>query len=218
MAPLKKQVTKCPQTKEWERECIKTRRNLWLRKRRLNMFSIKESTHILDLGCGDGLNIKILRGYGIKNIIGIDISVDLLKLARKNNQTIKFILAPAENLPFKNNVFDIVLVDSVFHHLVDYPHCLDEILRVLKKGGYLCFSEPHRSKLRKIFDLITLSPLHRLVPYLNSRHPAYLAEKDLMENWLEKEAAFFNLTGTSGFKKIFCRVDLLSVVGKYRKM
>lgn len=206
------------QTKEWEKDCIKTRRWLWLRKRRLSVFDITPDDFILDLGCGDGLNIKILKQMGINNIVGIDISRYLLKLAKKNNPDVKFFLGSADKLPFKNGKFDIVLADSVFHHLIDYPKSIDEIRRVLKKGGRLGFIDPHSGIIRKLLDILTVSSLADFLPFFKGRKPAYLAEKELMDNWLKNEQVFLSLLKRMGFKKQFCKVDLLSIVGQYRKV
>ena len=207
-----------PQTHEWEKDCIKTRRNLWLRKKRLLQFNIQKNDHVLDLGCGDGLNIALLKKMGIQNIIGVDISSYLLKLAQKNNLGVKFYLADAKKLPFKDQTFDIVLADSVFHHLLNYPKSITEIKRVLKMGGYVCFVDPHKSFLRSLMDFITQLPISQMLPFFKGRQPAYLAEKDLMEYWLNNEQLFLNLLKKHGFKKDFCRVDLLSVIGQYQKV
>lgn len=204
--------------KKWEKDCIKTRRSLWLRKRRLKQFEIRKTDKILELGCGDGLNIKILRSLGINYIIGIDISKFLLKLAKKNNPNVKFILASAENLPFKDNQFDIILADSVLYHLIDSAQSFSEIKRILKKGGKICFIEAHQSVLRRILDIITLSPLAKFLPFFKGRKSAFLAERDLIDYWLKNENRLPILLNERGFKKIFLKRDFLSIIGEYGKI
>lgn len=205
-------------TEKWEKECIKTRRYFWLRKRRLQMFKISPKDKVLDLGCGDGLNIQILAQIGVDKIVGVDISGYLLKLAQINNPSIKFFLASAQKLPFKSNTFSIVLVDSVFHHLINYPKSIKEIKRVLKKGGRLVFSEPHKSSFRRLFDLITISSLAGYLPFFRHRKPAYLAERNIMNHWLRSEESFLKMLAGDGFRKEFLKVDLLSVIGRYQKI
>src|SRR3989344_833127 len=100
------------QTKHWEEACVETRRSLTQRKRRLKLFRIKKTDRVLDLGCGDGLNIKILVQKGNKNVVGVDISRELLEEAKRLNPKAKFFQASAKKLPFKDSSFDIVLVDS----------------------------------------------------------------------------------------------------------
>lgn len=205
-------------SKDWEEACIKSRRSIWLRKRRLSMFTIKNSDRVLDLGCGDGLNVSILRKRGVLKIVGLDMSKDLLKEAQKNNPDIKFYLGLAEKLPFKNNRFDVVLVDSVFHHLMEYPKNIAEIKRVLVSGGILCFIEPHDSFIRKMLDFVSTLPISKFVPVLRERSIGYLGEKDLMTHWLETESYFLNLLTRYKFKKIIYKTDLLSIIGQYQKL
>ncbi len=89
------------QTRQWENTYIKTRRNIEARKKRLSKFTINHTDKVLDVGCGDGLNIKILSDMGVQNVIGVDISKSLLTLAKKSNPHHKFYLASVEKLPFK---------------------------------------------------------------------------------------------------------------------
>lgn len=204
-------------TEKWEKECVGLRRSVWLRKIRLMMFGIKKQDYLLDLGCGDGLNIKILRALGIKNIVGLDISKSLLNLAQKNNPGIKFVLGFAEKLPFKDESFDGVLVDSTFHHLSDYKKSIRQINRILKKGGFLYFSEPHNSFLRNVYDFLTVRSIGR-IPLFSKRRMTFLAEEELIKNWLMHEEFFIESLKPLGFRKIYVKYDLLSIIGKFKKM
>ena len=205
------------QTKEWENACIHTRRDIAKREKRLQIFSIKKTNKVLDLGCGDGLNVGILHKLGIKDVVGVDISTELLKEARKNNPKAKFILGSAEKLPFKAQTFDIVFVDSVFHHLLEYNKTIIEIRRVLKPHGLLCFIEPHRSFFRWLLDFISILPISSFFPVIKERRIAYLGEKRFMTHWLATEDEFYKKLEKGKFKKNFLRQDFLSVVGEYRK-
>lgn len=181
------------------------------------MLNINPQEKVLDLGCGDGLNIKILKQMGVRNIVGVDISKFLLKLAQKNNPDVKFYLASVDDLPFDSFSFDIVLADSVFHHLIGFSKSLKEIERVLKRRGRLYFIDPHKSIIRKLLDLLTVSCLADYLPFFKDRKPAYFAERDLINNWLEKETSFLRMLEKNSFKKDFLKIDLLSCVGSYQK-
>lgn len=187
-------------------------------RHRYSKFKIKNTDRILDLGCGDGIGISILKDSGNFNIFGLDISKMSLKVAKKKHPDVKFVLGSAMKLPFKNNSFDIVLVDSVFHHLKDYPTSIREIYRVLVRGGKLCFIEPHESPWRKILDFLTTLSISEFLPFLKNRRPAYLAEKELMEYWLQNEQALLSLLKKQDFKKIFLKIDLLSIIAQYQKI
>lgn len=202
----------------WEKAYFETRRSLWFRRRRLEQFTIKKKDRILDLGCGDGLNMMILRKMGKENIVGLDPSKVLIKRARENNPDIPLIVGRAEGLPFAANSFDVVLIDSVFHHLKTYQKSLQEIWRVLIESGRLCFVEPHSSLLRTLLDWVSESPFSAYIPLLRDRRHSYLLERSLMKQWLKKEKAFLQLLRKQGFQKHFCKVDLLSIMGEFTKL
>lgn len=205
------------QTLEWEDSCVETRRDLKSRQRKLSMFGIKKTDFILDLGCGDGLNISLVRKMGVKKIVGVDISKKLIRMAKKNNPKTKFYVGSAQSIPFKANTFDIVLVDSVFHHLMEYDDAAKEIKRVLKKGGRLCFMEPHSSLVRRLIDFICILPFSNYYPVIGKRAKAYKEEYELMTHWLDTENEFLQVLEKRGFIKVFCDIVFLSIVACYRK-
>lgn len=206
------------QTLEWEDSCVETRRDLEDREKRLRMFKIKKTDSVLDLGCGDGLNISILNNMGIKKVVGVDISKKLIKMAKEKNPKTKFYVGSAETLPFRANTFNIVLVDSVLHHLMKYEKPAKEINRVLKKGGCLCFMEPHRSILRSLMDFVCVLPFSNYFPFIGKRAKAYKQEIELMTHWLATEEEFLDTLNKNGFKKVFLTKDFLSIVANYRKV
>lgn len=181
------------------------------------LFRIKKTDRVLDLGCGDGLNIKVLMKSGILKIVGVDISAKLLEEAKSLNPKAKFFQASAEKLLFKDNSFEIVLVDSVFHHLMKFRKSLLEIKRVLTPGGKLCFIEPHKSLVREIYDFASELPIAKYIPYLKERSASYLGEKKFMKHWLKNEEKFYQLLDELGFREIQKKVDILSIIGTYEK-
>ena len=212
------QISKTQQTKEWEEAYLDTRRNFKTRKKRLLRFGITSKDSVLDLGCGDGLSVSILIKMGIKRVVGVDISKYLIEKAKKNNPGVKFYLGKAESLPFRAKQFDVVLVDSVFHHLYNYSKAIKEIKRVLVSGGLLCFIEPHQSFLRRVLDLLCVLPVSKVLPVLRKRRITYLEEKDLMNHWLLTEHLFYKTLIKQKFKMIFQKQDFLSIVGKYKNI
>lgn len=205
------------QTKSWEDACIETRRNTSERQRRLRYFKIKKKEKVLDLGCGDGLNVNILYKSGIKNITGVDISPNLIKSAKKLTPRARFYLSSAEKLPFKAETFDVVLVDSVFHHFMKYDKALSEIKRVLKNGGRLCFIEPHKNIIRSIYDIVCELPISKYIPFLRKRRVSYLGEIKFMKHWLKTENDFYKTLEKLDFKKKINKRDILSIIGVYEK-
>ena len=205
------------QTKHWEEACVRTRRSLAQRERRLKLFRIKKADRVLDLGCGDGLNISVLMKRGVKSVNGVDISPKLLEEAKKANPKAKFYLASSEALPFKDNSFEIVLVDSVFHHLMKFKKSISEIKRVLTPRGRLCFIEPHKSLVRGIYDFVSELPIAKYIPLLKERSISYLGEKKFMKHWLRNEDRFYKILEELEFKDILKKKDILSIIGIYEK-
>ncbi len=201
---------------KWEAASLKKRRNIKIRKKRILKFDISTNARVLDLGCGDGLNVTIFKNLGIKNIIGLDPSEYLLHHARMKNPGIRFDLGRAEKLPFAPNSFDVVFVDSVLHHLPEFNKAIVEIKRTLAPHGYFCFIEPHKTWPRDIVNWITKQSFSEIIPFFKKRRATYSEEK-YMDHWLDKENSFFQLLRDNGFKKIMLKKDFLSIIGKYEK-
>jgi ubiquinone/menaquinone biosynthesis C-methylase UbiE len=101
---------------------------------------------ILDVGCGRGFYLQTLAGYSfVKTLIGIEAKDEYLKKARSflSNKKIKVQKGNVYKLPFANNSFDYVILSEVLEHLENENLALQEIYRVLKKGGGLLVSVPH---------------------------------------------------------------------------
>lgn len=98
---------------------------------------------VLEIGCGTGEFTKRIAQTGA-DITAIDISPDLLEIARKTipNATVGFHIQNVEKLDFEDGSFDVVIGSSILHHLNLNP-ALKEIYRVLKIRGGVVFTEPN---------------------------------------------------------------------------
>lgn len=115
-----------------------------------NFFDLKESSVVLDYGCGSGWT-AIPLAYKAKTVYAIDISaadIDLLKKAIADNSITNLFpsVCDAEKLPFGDETFDFVFGNAILHHL-HLDRALTEVLRVLKKGGKAAFCEPYGHNL-----------------------------------------------------------------------
>ncbi|MTI69449.1 MAG: methyltransferase domain-containing protein [Firmicutes bacterium] len=105
----------------------------------LSMFNIKKGMTVLDIGCGTGnFSIKLAK-MGCK-VIGIDVSEDMLKKAKKKaldeGLNIEFKKMDVYNLDF-NEKFDAVFSMAAFEFIKDTKKALDEMFRVVKNGGQI---------------------------------------------------------------------------------
>jgi ubiquinone/menaquinone biosynthesis C-methylase UbiE len=95
----------------------------------------------LDAGCGSGYGTYYLANDKCKFIIGVDISIEAIKFARKYFRAKNLIFGQMDvcNLSFRDNSFDAVVSFDVLEHL-DATHqemMLSELARVLNIGGTL---------------------------------------------------------------------------------
>jgi SAM-dependent methyltransferase len=94
---------------------------------------------ILNVGCGTGEDLGIISKYG--KTIAIDISKETLSKVA-HTDTIQLIRGDAENLPFREDVFDIVLMQDVIEHLENDEKSIQQVFTVMNGGGHLIISVP----------------------------------------------------------------------------
>lgn len=104
----------------------------------------------LEIGAGTGYFSLNLASQGlIRNLTATDISPGMLKslesTARDLGIKVRTVATDAENLPFADESFDVVLGHAVLHHIPDLDKAFSEFFRVLKPGGMIVFcGEPSR--------------------------------------------------------------------------
>ena len=99
----------------------------------------KQDLRILDVGCGTGANLKMLREYGAAE--GVDISEQAVDFCHARGLT-DVRLGAAEELPRANDTFDLVTALDVIEHLDDDSVGLNEIRRVLRPNGRVLLFVP----------------------------------------------------------------------------
>lgn len=97
----------------------------------------------LDLGCGLGWHSQKLSIDGYRNIIGLDYSKNMVRIAKAKYNLPCFMVGAAQCLPFKNESLDFVYSITAFHHMEAsiQKTAFDEIERILKLGGYFFLHE-----------------------------------------------------------------------------
>jgi ubiquinone/menaquinone biosynthesis C-methylase UbiE len=96
----------------------------------------------LDLGCGEGRFARALAAEG-HEVTGVDVSPELLDRARRAHPDGTYVVADAEELPFADGAFDLVLAFNVLSCVGELGRAVDEVARVLTPGGRLCMSVVH---------------------------------------------------------------------------
>jgi ubiquinone/menaquinone biosynthesis C-methylase UbiE len=104
-------------------------------ERLIGHLPLRGSKNIIDVGAGAGaLLAGIQRAAPNANILGVDRSEGMLRLARKRHSG-PLALMDVQNLAVSDNRFDAALVAFVLFQLPHPERCLDEVRRVLKPGG-----------------------------------------------------------------------------------
>lgn len=105
----------------------------------------------LDVGCASGFMVsEILQNFPKAEYFGIDVYDKAITAAKKNYPRIKFSVASADKLPFKDNSLDLVLFYETIEHVENPLKCLEEIKRVLRKNGTLILTMDSGSLLFRI--------------------------------------------------------------------
>jgi SAM-dependent methyltransferase len=94
-------------------------------------------------GCGVGMYVKALSPYA-EAVYGIDIEAEHLELAAQNAPGAYLQLATAEQLPYRDDTFDLVLSHEVLEHVGDDRAAVAEMARVLRPGGRALIFAPNR--------------------------------------------------------------------------
>ena len=98
---------------------------------------------VADIGCNAGTQSRcwLEKGHSVR---GLDISRDLVSVARERNREFgdraRFEVGSATDLPWDDETFDVCLLPELLEHVDDWQSCLEEAVRVLKRGGSLYVS------------------------------------------------------------------------------
>jgi arsenite methyltransferase len=128
------------------------------------MCHIDRDAYVLEIGCGVGTTTcHLAKKYGCR-VIGIDLSEKMVEWSRTRarrkdvTERVELRQADAQNLPFQDAHFDVVISESVTTFVEDKPKALCEYARVTKPGGYVALNEGTWNKP---------SPPPELVKYTN---------------------------------------------------
>lgn len=99
---------------------------------------------ILDVGVGLG---RVLSHFPTMRRYGVDISLGYLEIAQREGIDVCYALI--EDLPYRDEVFDLIVSTDVLEHVLDLNRCCANILAALKPNGTLIVRVPYREDLSK---------------------------------------------------------------------
>lgn len=112
-------------------------------RERLGRINHQAGWRYLDVGCGVGAAASEIAGASNLEVTGVDIDPKQIEAARAGSArpNLHFKVMDATRLDFPDGHFDIVATSMVTHHIPDWDRALAEMVRVLRTGGYLIYSD-----------------------------------------------------------------------------
>lgn len=103
---------------------------------------LKKSDRVLDVGTGIGVLIPHIQDYGVRNIIGCDLSDAMLTEARKRYPGVEFWRGDIVDMPLAFGPFDAVFFNAVFGNMWDQRETLRVSAKHLTPDGRIIISHP----------------------------------------------------------------------------
>ena len=183
--------------------CIRDRlgvHRLW-KKNLINMMNPSRNQNLIDVACGTGDIGKLFLDNtdNNNNITCVDPNKGMIKKGKEKLNEFKnlnWVIAPAEKLPFENNLFNFYTISFGLRNTKDLNKSLSEAYRVLKPGGrYLCleFSKTENSGLDFVYKEYS-----KVIPSIGK---LIVGEKEPYEYLVESIENFVNQDELIGLMK-----------------
>jgi ubiquinone/menaquinone biosynthesis C-methylase UbiE len=155
-----------------------------IRPQVVNFINVKQGPKILDIATGTGKQAFAFAKKGY-NVIGIDLSEDMLRVAKKKNKyaNVEFKIADATTIPFDNNYFDVTCISFALHDMpiLIRKKVLIEMVRVTKTTGIIAiidYALPNNKILKHL--------IYHFIEFYESKYYPDFIKSDL--NILQKES------------------------------
>ncbi|MCI0752594.1 class I SAM-dependent methyltransferase [Teichococcus vastitatis] len=125
-----------------------------------------QGRRVVDLGCGFGWFTRWARMQGASQVLGLDVSENMLARARADtaDPAVQYAMADLETLNLSPGEFDLAYSSLAFHYIEDFGRLVRRVFRSLTPGAHLVFTIEH--------------PI-----YMASTRPGWLAREDGQKTW-----------------------------------
>jgi len=182
----------------------------WYLKFIKDYIDIKQETKILEIGCGgDGIINYIDKGEKY----ALDPLMDYFRSNFELPKEIRWLKGVGEDIPFKNDYFDIIIIANTLDHTNNPERVLNEIKRVLKKQGFLLLTadchQPFLKNYRRLKELFNIG---------DKLHPYSFSVKDVM-NLIKKAGidVLFVHQGIGNLGKYIIKESIVQELTFYEK-
>jgi fatty-acid O-methyltransferase len=180
---------------------------------------------VLEVGCGRGGGSRFIsENFKPVEMVGLDLSSENIKTCKRLAKDLKltYLEGDAENLPFPDQSFDIVVNVESSHDYPNFIRFIDEVRRVLRKGGHFLFAD-YRTELgmlqvkailnrdwrfglvrHKDITLNVVEALRQNTPLAEEsirKHIKDTAQADFFRKWVRAE-------GSTGFNRFRDRLEV----------
>lgn len=132
-----------------------------MRRKVVEMAELQKDSLVVEVGSGTGFTTEeIVKIVPPENVFCVDLTPEQIKKAKKKLK-VNFFIGDAENLPFKDKIFDSAISAGSIEYWPNPQKGIEEMARVTKKGGkvvVLAPREPENPLIRKIAEKIMLFP------------------------------------------------------------
>lgn len=180
-------------SREWESRInnVETNKRLNVVFKKLFKTSDLKGKRFLEVGCGIGYFSNRATDIGAY-VTGIDVGPKLIEICKSKNKSAHFRVGSASDIPFKNNIFEVLLSTEVIEHVDDQSKAINEMIRVVKPGGLLVITTPNKL-FKPLFDLLSKIGLR---PYKGNEkwfYPWSLRRILVKKGLVVQKEYFFNL-------------------------
>lgn len=181
------------------------------------MFELPKNAVIGDIGCGYGDLLLDLKNNGYTHLLGVEPDDECRAGAAERGLSVSDGTLTRTGLADAS--LDVAIVNAVFHHIDEYEAAIDELHRIVKPGGLLCFLEPAPTPLRSAMDFLTFkTPLPKIASPVKSRYDVMILEMNTgLYPMFMKEQRRFRTALDGKFEKVWHRTTWFFQFGKYRR-
>ncbi|OGL41469.1 MAG: hypothetical protein A2042_01485 [Candidatus Schekmanbacteria bacterium GWA2_38_11] len=139
---------------------------------------LNKNTFLLDAGCGAGRYLA--NTVTDQPFVGLDLSLEMLRMAREELKRGLFVVGELEHLPFKDNVFDEIICVRVLQHIKNQEQAIRELSRVCKMNGDVIVLCLNSWTFHCLYKNIRMSKLSKVINY---PFKLLLGDKAMFSKW-----------------------------------
>lgn len=171
---------------DWDPELYEARHSfVWVLGQDLvKLLDPKPGERVLDIGCGPGNLTEQIAQSGAE-VVGIDLSPEMIGQARRNVPGLQFVLGDAAGMDFSNE-FNAVFSNAALHWMLDFDAVASGIARALKKGGRFVAEmggKGNISEIERAIDEVLRKYLPFGLPARRTRYPSLGEYSTLLERY-----------------------------------